>query len=95
MFYGLDWIATVPPTVRLAGDAFGKERAAVVFGWLLAMHQVGGAIAAFGAGFMRAALETYLQAFLISGIACLVAAGMALAIRRAGSTPAAPAPAVA
>lgn len=95
VFYGLDWIATVPPTVRLAGDAFGKERAAVVFGWLLAMHQVGGAIAAFGAGFMRAALETYLQAFLISGIACLVAAGMALAIRRAGSTPAAPAPAVA
>lgn len=90
VFYGLDWIATVPPTVRLAGDLFGKERAAIVFGWLLAIHQVGGALAAFGAGYMRTALETYLQAFLISGIACLVAAAMALAIDRARRSPPAP-----
>jgi sugar phosphate permease len=95
VFYGLDWIATVPPTVRLTGDIFGKERAAVVFGWLLAVHQVGGALAAFGAGYMRTALETYLQSFVLSGIACLVAAILALAIRRAGASPAAPSPAVA
>jgi hypothetical protein len=81
--------------VRLAGDIFGKERAAVVFGWLLAVHQVGGALAAFGAGYMRTALETYLQSFVLSGIACLVAAILALAIRRAGASPAAPSPAVA
>jgi MFS family permease len=95
VFYGLDWIATVPPTVRLAGDIFGKQRAAVVFGWLLAIHQVGGAIAAFGAGWMRSALETYLQSFLISGIACLVAAGLALLIQRARRAPPAPAAAAA
>ena len=87
VFYGLDWIATVPPTVRLAGDIFGKERAAVVFGWLLAIHQVGGALAAFGAGYMRTALETYLQSFIISGVACLVAAVLAILIQQARRTP--------
>jgi MFS family permease len=90
VFYGLDWIATVPPTVRLASDLFGKQKAAIIFGWLLAIHQVGGAIAAFGAGFMRTALETYLQAFMISGVACLIAAAMALAISRERATPPTP-----
>jgi len=90
VFYGLDWIATVPPTVRLAADLFGKQKAAIIFGWLLAIHQVGGAIAAFGAGFLRTALETYLLAFMISGVACLIAAAMALAIGRPRTTPPAP-----
>ena len=90
VFYGLDWIATVPPTVRLASDLFGKQKASIIFGWLLAIHQIGGALAAFGAGFMRTALETYLQAFMISGVACIVAAGMALAISRARAVPPAP-----
>lgn len=90
VFYGLDWIATVPPTVRLANDAFGKQKAPIVFGWLLAIHQVGGALAAFGAGFMRTALESYMQAFLISGVACLVAAAMALMISRMGREPGRP-----
>lgn len=91
VFYGLDWIATVPPTVRLAGDLFGKERAAVVFGWLMAAHQIGGAVAAFGAGYMRTALETYLQSFVISGVACLVAAVLAILIQIARQAPPAPA----
>ena len=95
VFYGLDWIATVPPTVRLAGDIFGKERAAVVFGWLLAVHQVGGAIAAFGAGYMRTALETYLQSFIISGVACLAAAVLAILIQQAHHAPPTPATAAA
>ena len=95
IFYGLDWIATVPPTVRLAGDLFGKDRAAVVFGWLLAIHQVGGALAAFGAGYMRTALETYLQSFIISGLACLVAAVLAVMIQAARRSPPAPAAAAA
>jgi MFS family permease len=95
VFYGLDWIATVPPTVRLAGDIFGKERAAVVFGWLLAIHQVGGAIAAFGAGYMRTALETYLQSFIISGVACLAAAVLAILIQQAHRAPPTPATAAA
>jgi MFS family permease len=95
VFYGLDWIATVPPTVRLAGDIFGKERAAVVFGWLLAIHQVGGAIAAFGAGYMRTALETYLQSFIISGVACLAAAVLAILIQQTHRAPPTPATAAA
>src|SRR4029077_4305542 len=50
MFYGLDWIATVPPTVRLTAQRFGPERANLVFGWIFAGHQLGAASAAFGAG---------------------------------------------
>ena len=50
VFYGLDWIATVPPTVRLAADAFGKDDAPIVFGWVMAAHQVGAGLAALGVG---------------------------------------------
>jgi MFS family permease len=95
VFYGLDWIATVPPTVRLSNDLFGRERGSIVFGWLLAAHQVGGALAAWGAGLMRTALESYLESFLISGLACVVTAGLVLAIGRARRAPPAPAAAAA
>ena len=59
VFYGLDWVATVPPTVRLAADAFGPERANVTFGWIFAAHQLGAATAAFGAGAARTELASY------------------------------------
>ena len=55
MFYGLDWIATVPPTVRLTAQRFGPERANLVFGWIFAGHQLGAGVAAFGAGLSRTA----------------------------------------
>jgi sugar phosphate permease len=89
VFYGLDWIATVPPTVRLATNAFGKEDGPIVFGWVMATHQVGAAIAAQGAGIIRTGFGDYRVAFLISGGLCLAAALMALAIgrRRAVGTP--------
>jgi sugar phosphate permease len=83
MFYGLDWIATVPPTVKLTAVAFGRERAGIVFGWIFAAHQVGAAAAAFGAGFARTELLTYLPAFYTAGVACLVAAVLAIIIRGA------------
>jgi sugar phosphate permease len=83
MFYGLDWIATVPPTVRLTAQRFGPERANLVFGWIFAGHQLGAACAAFGAGLSRTALATYLPAFFIAGALCVVAALIALAISRA------------
>jgi MFS family permease len=76
VFYGLDWIATVPPTVRLAAQQFGKERAGIAFGWIFAAHQLGAASAAFGGGLARSALQTYLPAFYIGGGACLFAAGI-------------------
>ncbi|MBR0644122.1 MFS transporter [Plastoroseomonas hellenica] len=78
VFYGLDWIATVPPTVRLAGQAFGRDRAPLVFGWVFTAHQLGAAIAAAGAGLSRDALASYLPAFYIAGAACLLAALLAL-----------------
>ena len=82
MFYGLDWIATVPPTVKLAADAFGKERVGFVFGWIFAAHQIGAATAAWGAGFSRTLLLTYSPALYTAGVACLLAALMAMAVRR-------------
>ena len=82
VFYGLDWIATVPPTVRLAGAEFGREKAALVFGWVFCGHQIGAAVATFGGGWSRDAWATYLPAFFAAGVMCLVAALAALAIGR-------------
>jgi sugar phosphate permease len=82
MLYGLDWIATVPPTVRLTAQRFGPERANMVFGWIFAGHQLGAAAAAFGAGVSRTALASYLPAFFTAGALCIVAALITLMISR-------------
>ena len=82
MFYGLDWIATVPPTVKLAGATFGKEKVGLVFGWIFAAHQIGAATAAYGAGLTRTLLLTYTPALYAAGAACLVAAVMVMLIRK-------------
>jgi len=73
-FYGLDWIATVPPTVRLTADAFGRENTGVVYGWIGAAHQVGASLAAFGAGSVRTATGDYRWAFVTASVLCLMAA---------------------
>jgi sugar phosphate permease len=82
VFYGLDWIATVPPTVRLVNDLFGKRDAPVIFGWILTGHQIGAAVAAIGAGTMRTELGGYLEAFIFAGIACVATAFLVLWIGR-------------
>lgn len=82
VFYGLDWIATVPPTLRLTTEAFGERDAPVVFGWVVAGHQVGAATAAFMAGVLRVQLGSYLTPFVIAGATGVVAAFLALRIRR-------------
>jgi len=82
VFYGLDWIATVPPTVKLVADRFGPERAGMVFGWIFAGHQIGAATAAFGAGLVRTEYDTYLPAFFTAGALCLVAALAVLTVRK-------------
>lgn len=74
VFYGLDWVATVPPTVALCSQLFGPTRAPVVYGWVFAGHQVGAALAAVGAGALRDVTGSYQPAFIIAGVACLVAA---------------------
>ena len=81
MFYGLDWIATVPPTVKLANVAFGEREAPIVFGWIMAGHQLGAATAAFGAGAIRTFSGTYTPAFLIAGSFALLASVAVLAAR--------------
>jgi predicted MFS family arabinose efflux permease len=82
VFYGLDWIATVPPTVRLATEAFGDRDGPIVFGWIGAGHQLGAATAAIGAGVIRAQQGQYMEAFIIAGVAGLLAAGASLMVRR-------------
>jgi len=79
--YGLDWIATVPPTVRLANDVFGKMAAPVVFGWIVAGHQLGAASATLLAGVMRSSLGSYTYSSMLMGSACIVAAVMVLRIK--------------
>ena len=76
MFYGLDWIATVPPTVRLAARCFGEENAPVMFGWIAASHQAGAASAAWLAGLLRVETSSYTAAFIGAGALCLVASVM-------------------
>lgn len=84
VFYGLDWIATVPPTVKLATEAFGDRDGPIVFGWIAAGHQAGAATAAIGAGVVRAAQGRYLEAFVIAGFAAVIAAVASIMIRRQG-----------
>jgi predicted MFS family arabinose efflux permease len=88
LFYGLDWIATVPPTVRLTTDVFGSRDAPVVFGWVVAGHQLGAAFAALGAGMLRSTLGTYTMATMISGGLCVVGAILVLRINRPTYAPA-------
>lgn len=92
IFYGLDWVATVPPTVKLAADRFG-EKANLVFGWIFAGHQLGAAFAAYGAGFSRTVYDSYLPAFFIAGALCLFAAAFCITMRggKAGALVAKPA----
>ncbi len=80
VFYGLDWIATVPPTVRLATNIFGKQEAPIIFGWLLAGHQLGAGATAFEAGILRSWLGDYYLPVLISGALCVIAALLVLRI---------------
>ena len=81
IFYGLDWIATVPPTVKLCTQTFGEREAPIVFGWVLVGHQAGAASAAFGAGLIREATGTYLPAFVAAGMAAVGAAAVLVLFR--------------
>jgi len=84
LIYGLDWIATVPPTVRLANDVFGKLAAPIVFGWVVVGHQLGAASATMLAGYLRNSLGSYTLSSMMMGAACIVAAVMVLRIKGHG-----------
>jgi sugar phosphate permease len=74
IFYGLDWVATVPPTLMLCRIVMGTQRSAVVYGWVFVGHQVGASVAAIGAAVLRVNLGDYALAFYISAAMCLIAA---------------------
>lgn len=80
VFYGLDWIASAPPTVRLLSRIVGPERTGIMVAWITALHMIGGGAAAYFAGVLRIAFGTYLEAFVFAGILCIVAALMVLFI---------------
>jgi len=82
VFYGLDWIATVPPTLAIANRIFGTRKAPVLFGWISASHQIGAAAAAFFAGASRTATGSYLQSFVTAGFVAVGAALLCLMIGR-------------
>jgi sugar phosphate permease len=82
VFYGLDWVATVPPTVRLTSEAFGRENTGVIYGWIAASHQLGASMAAFGAGAIRTGLGDYSVAFWIAGTFCALAGVSFLTVDR-------------
>ncbi|MBO0515612.1 MFS transporter, partial [Streptomyces beijiangensis] len=86
VFYGLDWVATVPPTIALCREQFGDD-SAIVFGWVLASHQVGAAIVAYLGGLARDVFGSYDVIWYASGALCAVAALMALVIRRRPASP--------
>ncbi|MFB9386365.1 MFS transporter [Pseudonocardia petroleophila] len=81
IFYGLDWVATIPPTMALCREIFGA-RAPVVFGWVFASHQVGAALMALGAGVVRDQIGAYDLAWQIGGALCLLAGVLSLMVRR-------------
>ncbi len=93
VFYGLDWVATVPPTMALCRRHFGLASSSIVFGWVFASHMVGAGIAATYAGWIRQSTGDYLWAWLTAGILCLVAGFACLAIPRRSADDAASPPA--
>jgi predicted MFS family arabinose efflux permease len=86
IFYGLDWVATVPPTIALCRDQFGTA-GPVVFGWVFASHQLGAAFAATAGGAVRDQLGSYAVAFYVAGGLSVIAAVLSLGVRRPGTAP--------
>lgn len=82
VLFGLDYIATVPPTVALVADQFGRKNVGTVYGWVFAAHQIGAALASWGGGAVRDALGAYNTAFLVAGVIAVAGGMLALGIRR-------------
>ena len=82
VFYGLDWIATVPPTVNISRQIFGIEKSVVVYGWVFAAHQLGSAVAAGGAGIVYKMFNSYSWAFALAGMFCLLGSLFVIVIKK-------------
>lgn len=82
VFYGLDWIATVPPTINISRQIFGTKKSGIIYGWIFASHQVGAAVAAFGGGLIYKFFNTYTWAFFLAGVFCLLASLFVIVIKK-------------
>jgi MFS family permease len=82
VFYGLDWIATVPPTVSISRQIFGVEKSGIVYGWIFAFHQAGAAVAAYSGGMIYSVLNSYTWAFILAGIFCVLASLFVMVIKK-------------
>lgn len=82
IFYGLDWIATVPPTVGLTRQRFGVQKTAMMYGWMVAAHQVGAGLATYGGGVLYKVYGTYTWAFILAGITCFIACMFVIVIKK-------------
>ncbi|PGT82779.1 MFS transporter [Bacillus sp. AFS040349] len=87
VFYGLDWIATVPPTISISRQVFGVEKSVIVYGWIFASHQVGAAVAAYGGGLLFKMFDSYTCAFILAGIFCGFGSLFVLAIKKTKPEP--------
>lgn len=82
VFYGLDWVATVPPTINLSRQIFGVHKSAIIYGWIFASHQVGAAAAAYGGGMLYSYFNTYTWAFFMAGVCCVMASLFVILIKK-------------
>lgn len=82
VFYGLDWVATVPPTINLSRQIFGLQNSAIIYGWIYASHQAGAATAAYGGGLIYKYFNTYTWAFFMAGVFCLLASLFVIVIKK-------------
>jgi MFS family permease len=82
VFYGLDWIATVPPTISISRQVFGMKKSGIVYGWIFAAHQVGAAVAAYGGGLIFKIFNSYTWAFILAGIFCLLGSLFVILIKK-------------
>ena len=85
IFYGLDWVATVPPTIALCRTVLGPQSGTVIYGWVFTGHQIGASVAALGAALLRVKFGDYAVSFYIAGTLCLLASIAVLFIARGKS----------
>ena len=82
IFYGIDWVATVPPTISLTAQSFGRASVGVLYGWIFFSHMLGAALAAFLGGVLRDALGDYTVAFFSAALLAFITAGLSVRVRR-------------
>ncbi|MFJ5789527.1 MFS transporter [Lysinibacillus sp. NPDC097162] len=81
-FYGLDWIATVPPTVSISRQIFGTQKSGIIYGWIFASHQAGAAVAAYGGGLIYKFFNSYTWAFFLAGVLCVLASLFVIVVKK-------------